>query len=106
MSGRKGYRFLITGFVLLFGLAAGLAWFLQRAPRPASRIRHVILISIDTCRSDYLSSYGAPWPTTPHIDELAQPGHAFRKRGRTSAEDTSCALQHVDRYESSLPRCP
>ncbi len=71
MSGRKGYRFLVTGSVLLFGLATGLGWFLQRAPRPASRIRHVILISIDTCRSDYLSSYGAPWPTTPHIDELA-----------------------------------
>ena len=40
-------------------------------------IQNVILISIDTCRSDYLSCYGFERPTTPAIDELAQTGVLF-----------------------------
>ncbi len=42
-----------------------------------SKIRHVILISIDTCRADHLSCYGYPAQTTPHIDALAQEGILF-----------------------------
>ena len=40
-------------------------------------IRNVLLISIDTCRSDHLSCYGDPRNTTPHIDRLAQDGIRF-----------------------------
>ena len=37
----------------------------------------IILISIDTCRSDYLSSYGYQQRTTPNIDQLAKEGVLF-----------------------------
>jgi arylsulfatase A-like enzyme/Flp pilus assembly protein TadD len=42
-----------------------------------TEIRHVVLISIDTCRSDYLSCYGYPRQTTPNIDRLAEESTLF-----------------------------
>ena len=41
-------------------------------------IRHIILISIDTCRADHLSCYGYPQKTTPNIDQFAQEGILFK----------------------------
>jgi arylsulfatase A-like enzyme/tetratricopeptide (TPR) repeat protein len=41
-------------------------------------IRHVVLISIDTCRADRLSCYGYPQPTTPAIDAVARDGALFK----------------------------
>jgi len=38
------------------------------------KIQNVIVISIDTCRADYLSSYGFSLGTTPNIDTIAQEG--------------------------------
>jgi arylsulfatase A-like enzyme len=32
---------------------------------------NVVLISVDTLRADHLGAYGAPWNTTPHLDQLA-----------------------------------
>jgi len=46
-----------------------------RSSAPA--IRHVVLISIDTCRADHLSCYGYARPTTPNIDALAKQGYVF-----------------------------
>jgi arylsulfatase A-like enzyme len=65
---------LILPVILLAG--AGI-WFVvqQRSSVPA--IRHVVLISLDTCRADYLSCYGYAQPTTPHIDALARQGYLF-----------------------------
>jgi arylsulfatase A-like enzyme/Tfp pilus assembly protein PilF len=40
-------------------------------------VRHIILISIDTCRADYLSCYGYPLRTTPNIDRFAQENILF-----------------------------
>jgi arylsulfatase A-like enzyme/Flp pilus assembly protein TadD len=40
-------------------------------------IRNVILISIDTCRADYLSCYGYPRKTTPNIDAIANEAALF-----------------------------
>jgi len=40
-------------------------------------IRNVILISIDTCRADYLSCYGYPRKTTPNIDAIADKATLF-----------------------------
>jgi len=37
----------------------------------------ILLISMDTTRSDYLSVYGFPHPTTPHLEELAAQGVVF-----------------------------
>ena len=66
---------LIMLVILLAG--AGI-WLVvqQRSSVPA--IRHVVLISLDTCRADYLSCYGYARPTTPHIDALARQGYLFR----------------------------
>ena len=41
----------------------------SRDPRP-----NVLLIVLDTTRTDFLSTYGFPKPTTPNIDEVAREG--------------------------------
>ncbi len=60
--------------LLLLAIVGGLVWLL---PGRAS-IRHVVLISIDTCRADRLGCYGYPRDTTPRIDALAGQGFLFR----------------------------
>lgn len=77
MGGRTGRRILLAGLVLLIALAAGVAWWWTRDRKPTSRIRNVVLISIDTCRSDHLGCYGATRPATPNIDAVAQQGTLF-----------------------------
>lgn len=42
------------------------------------KISRVVLISIDTCRADYLSCYGYPLKTTPNIDAVADDGFLFK----------------------------
>ncbi len=42
-----------------------------------AEIQNIILISIDTCRADYLSCYGYPQETTPHIDAFAKESTLF-----------------------------
>lgn len=42
-----------------------------------SDIRQVVLISIDTCRADYLGCYGYSRPTTPNIDKLSEQAVLF-----------------------------
>ena len=63
--------------VLVLLLACACVWLVvqQRASVPA--IRHVVLISLDTCRADHLSCYGYAQPTTPNIDALAGQGYQF-----------------------------
>ncbi|MHC5213529.1 MAG: sulfatase, partial [Planctomycetota bacterium] len=55
---------IITGVI---SLAAVMAY--RHFSRPS--IRHVVLISMDTTRADYLSCYGYPLKTTPNIDAVA-----------------------------------
>ena len=40
--------------------------------------QNVLLISIDTLRADYLTSYGFPRETTPNIDDIAREGVLFK----------------------------
>ena len=68
-------RTRITAVVLAAVVVAGVWFFVGR--RPASSIRNVLLISIDTLRADHLSCYGHDKPTTPHIDALAKEGVLF-----------------------------
>jgi len=52
-----------------------------QAAGPATRIDanyNVLLVSIDTCRSDRLSCYGYKRPTTPNIDAVAKDGAMFK----------------------------
>ena len=70
-------RLLFIFLILLLVIAGGLSWYLRgRQPPP---IRNVILISIDTCRADYLGCYGFDGPITPRIDEVAGEGVLFKK---------------------------
>jgi arylsulfatase A-like enzyme len=39
--------------------------------------QRVVLVTIDTLRTDFLSANGYPLPTTPYIDELIARGHHF-----------------------------
>lgn len=55
---------------------AGIASCARSRPHPAAR--HVVLISIDTCRADHLGCYGAQRPATPNIDGVARQATLFR----------------------------
>lgn len=44
----------------------------HEAPPPS-----ILLVTIDTCRADHLSSYGYPLPTTPNLDRLARDGRRY-----------------------------
>lgn len=67
---------VVTGSCLTF-VAVCAVLFLSRSSPEATEIRHVLLISIDTCRADYLSCYGHPRQTTPAIDTIAAEGVRF-----------------------------
>ena len=79
-SGRVLAIFLVVVVLSPFG-----AWIGARATRSPSgeltrtghKIKHVILITVDTLRADALSSYGHKKGSTPHIDQLARDGILF-----------------------------
>ena len=61
-------------WIPLLLLTASCAW------RPAPpRARHVVVITLDTTRADYLSAYGSARVTTPNLDRLAQEGTVFEQ---------------------------
>ncbi len=76
MPTNKTMKSLLLTILVVLLAGAGI-WFAlhQRSSVPA--IGHVVLISLDTCRADYLSCYGYARPTTPHIDALARQGYLF-----------------------------
>ena len=76
MVSGKRRKYLVLALLLVVIIAAGL-WLLLRSISPGQGIRHIILISIDTCRADYLSCYGYKSKTTPNIDALAAEGVLF-----------------------------
>jgi choline-sulfatase len=56
--------------LLVAALVLG-GWFLAHREDSAPDRPNVILISIDTCRADYLGCYNSDWTTTPNIDAFA-----------------------------------
>jgi len=48
---------------------------------------NLILISLDTLRSDHLSVYGYPKPTTPFLEELAATGVVFESMTAITADE-------------------
>ena len=69
-------KILLISLLSALMIVGGLIWYLNKKP---SRIRNVILISIDTCRADRLSCYGFDRPSTPRIDEIAAQGILYKK---------------------------
>jgi len=65
---------LLVGPVVIIAALVLLVCLFRRADKD---VRHIILISLDTCRADYLSCYGYGRETTPHIDALARQGYLF-----------------------------
>ena len=68
-------RNVILSLVLLAALSACKRDAPNREPVPPIPTfdkPHVILISLDTLRPDYLGLYGHPWVKTPHLDALAK----------------------------------
>lgn len=66
MKGRRA-KILLIGVVLIVSIAGVMTF--RHFSSPA--IRHIVLISMDTTRADYLSCYGYRHKTTPHIDAVA-----------------------------------
>ena len=72
-------KFYIFVLVLLVLLVTGGLWFLSRSDLFVPNVPQIILISIDTCRADYLSCYGYPRQTTPNIDAFARRAVRFEQ---------------------------
>jgi arylsulfatase A-like enzyme len=69
-------RGMLVGLLLLAFVPA--VWFFRSPTVSANKPRCIILISIDTCRADYLSCYGYSRQTTPNIDQIAEEGIVFK----------------------------
>lgn len=67
-----------TVFAVLLVVVGGLAWLLASGGLFNGGRPNVILISLDTCRADYISCYGKTTGLTPNIDALAADGFIFK----------------------------
>ncbi|MEJ2085290.1 MAG: sulfatase [Acidobacteriota bacterium] len=73
-SGSATYRRLLT---LALSITLCLACTADKPGNDASNSLNVVLITLDTTRADYLSSYGYAEITTPNLDRLAARGTRF-----------------------------
>ncbi len=64
---------VVLAIITLIALGGFLTGLWPRSPK----IRNVVLISIDTCRADFLNCYGYPMDTTPNVNALAREGVLF-----------------------------
>ena len=78
-------------FCVLIGL-------LGCSPGPGA---NVLLVTVDTLRADYLSSYGFPLETSPNIDALAEGGVIFE---RAVAASSATAPSHTSIMTSLYTR--
>lgn len=62
---------------LVVVVIVGAVWLLHRPGISPEDVGNVILISIDTCRADYLGCYGFGRATTPNIDAVARQSVLF-----------------------------
>jgi arylsulfatase A-like enzyme/Flp pilus assembly protein TadD len=74
---KRPYLRLYLILLVLVLLVVVVIWIYHNYIVSPKQIRHIVLISIDTCRPDYLSCYGYPLKTTPNIDAIAAEGTLF-----------------------------
>lgn len=60
-----------ASIIVMFLILAAVSAYFTISRSLSKEIRHIVLISIDTCRADYFSCYGYPKNTTPNIDAFA-----------------------------------
>ena len=70
-------KFCVFGLLLLLVIGITAISYWRRGSVAGKKIERIVLISIDTCRADYLSCYGYRRKTTPNIDKLAEEGVLF-----------------------------
>ena len=70
-------RFVLIALAVVAVAAAWAGW-RHFGGRGREGIRHIVLISVDTCRADRLSCYGYKKPSTPNVDALAGEGVLFK----------------------------
>ncbi|MHC4572132.1 MAG: sulfatase-like hydrolase/transferase [Planctomycetota bacterium] len=66
-------KFRLFAILLFIVIICSLIYFFHTPVK----IRHILLISIDTCRADYLSCYGYHRKSTPNTDQIAKEGILF-----------------------------
>jgi arylsulfatase A-like enzyme/Tfp pilus assembly protein PilF len=70
----------IAGIAIIIGIAIYVLFFSNFSGSISGKqIKHVILISIDTLRADYVSAYQQGNAQTPHLDKLAEEGMLFNR---------------------------
>ena len=62
---------------------------------------HLLMISIDTLRADFLGCYGHPYVQTPHIDRLAREGLLFEQHVSVAPETLP---SHMSLMTGNYPR--
>ncbi len=67
----------ITAIIIAMAIIISTGLLIRQYLLTSRPIQNVILISIDTCRADFLGCYGYPMNTTPNIDALAKQGLLF-----------------------------
>ena len=86
MKPKKSFKsFILIVLLVILAIACCALWLSFGRSNPANRsisakeIRNVLVVSIDTCRADFLGCYNFPLHTTPNIDDLAANGVVFEK---------------------------
>ncbi len=68
----------IVILIILIIILLSVGWFFVNSKiLSTNKIHNIILISVDTCRADFLGCYGYPRNTTPNIDAIAKEGILF-----------------------------
>jgi len=75
--------FIARRYILLVMLAVvvviAVVYFVSVRTGASGKLKHVVLISIDTCRADHLGCYGYFRETTPNIDAVGADGVVFSR---------------------------
>jgi len=79
MSSNKLFIIVIPIIAIAIGLFLIFNHFFHNEANILSKPDQIILVTLDTLRTDHLSIYGYPRPTSPFIDNLAQNSFVFKK---------------------------
>jgi arylsulfatase A-like enzyme len=82
ISQRTSSKNLLAGIFLICAIVTIADAYIDRKANlpphtPASKQPNILLIVVDTLRSDFISAYGFPHPITPNIDALAHEGVVY-----------------------------